>query len=394
MTRVTRLVTLAAAFLAFGLGLALPPSALAQKSLKMGAIVPVSGPAAAFGLGCQRGMELAAEDVGTFTVGGEKYKIDVVTYDTVYDPGKTVAAMNRAVYNDGVKYGIIIGAGVHPPILPIIRETGFLDLAFAAAGRQITNSENTTVFRIMASSDQLYQTHLVPIIERLGIKRVAFLGPNDELGKNDGKAVKAQVDTLKGKGVQFVADEYYERGAKDFGPALLRLIAHKPDLIETDGSPTGSIALIAKQARELGFQGYFLNSTAVLEAKAISDIAGKAGDNIIALRIWAQPPTQLYTQLAERHQKKYSEPAPGTLWESYAAARWVANIIQKTGTFDTKKVAEALAQSGYPEHPFGAATWGGEKSYGAKRQIVMPIPAAILKDGKWEPFDVRPGTFE
>jgi hypothetical protein len=144
---------------------------------------------------------------------------------------------------------------------------------------------------------------------------VAFLGPNDELGKNDGKLVKAQVDTMKGKGVQFVAEEYYERGAKDFGPALLRLIAHKPDLIETDGSPTGSIALIAKQARELGFEGYFLNSTAVLEAKAISDIAGKAGDNIIALRIWAKPPTELYSQLAERHQKKYGEAAPGTMWE-------------------------------------------------------------------------------
>jgi len=76
----------------------------------------------------------AAEDIGVFTVGSDKYKLEVVTYDTVYDPGKTVAAMNRAVYNDGVKYGVIIGAGVHPPILPIIRETGFLDLAFAAAG--------------------------------------------------------------------------------------------------------------------------------------------------------------------------------------------------------------------------------------------------------------------
>ena len=61
----------------------------------------------------------------------------------------------------------------------------------------------------------------------------------------------------------------------------------------------------------------------------------------------------------------------------------------KTGTFDTKKVAEALAQSTYPQHPFGAASWGGEKTYGAKRQIVLPIPAAILKDGKWEPFDVK-----
>ena len=87
--------------------------------------------------------------------------------------------------------------------MPIIRETGFLDLAFAAAGRQITNSENPTVFRIMASSDQLYQTYLVPVVEKIGAKRVAFLGPNDELGKNDGRgAHKAQVDTMKGKGVQ------------------------------------------------------------------------------------------------------------------------------------------------------------------------------------------------
>src|SRR4029434_8135984 len=122
--------------------------------------------------------------------------------------------------------------------------------------------------------------------------------------------------------------------------------------------------------------------------------AGKAGDNIVAVRICAWPLTERDAQLAERHQKKYGEAAPGTLWEAYAAARWVADVIQKTGTFDTKKVADALGQSTYPQHPCGAATWGGEKTYGAKRQIVLPIPAAILKDGKWEPFDVRTGKLD
>ena len=371
-----------------------PDSAHAQKAFKIAAIVPVSGPAAAFGLGCQRGLEMAAEDIGVFTVAGEKYKVEIVTYDTVYAPDKTVAAINRAVYNDNVKYGVIIGAGVHPPILPIIRETGFLDFAFAAAGKQVTNPENPTVFRIMASSDQLYQTYAVAIAEKLGAKRIAFLGPNDELGKNDAKAIKAEAEKMKAKGVSFVGDEYYERGARDFGPALLRLIAQKPDIIDTDGSPTGSIALIAKQARELGYNGYFVNTTAVLEAKAISDIAGKAGENIIALRIWANPPTKLYSELAERHQKKYSEAAPGTLWETYGAARWLVDTITKAGTFDTKQVANALAGSSYANHPFGPAVWGGEKTYGIKRQIVIPIPASILKNGKWEPFDVKSGKFD
>ena len=391
MTRRSLVLSL---LVALAVAVAAVPDAHAQKVFKIGAIVPVSGPAAAFGLGVQRGLELAAEDVGVFTVAGEKYKLEVVTYDTVYAPDKTVAALNRAVYNDNVKYGVIIGAGVHPPILPIIRETGFLDFAFAAAGRQITNPENPTAFRIMASSDQLYATYAVAIAEKLGGKRIAFLGPNDELGKNDAKAIKAEVEKMKGKGVTFVGEEYYERGARDFGPALLRLIAQKPDIIDTDGSPTGSIALIAKQARELGYTGYFVNSTAVLEAKAIADIAGKAGDNIIALRIWANPPTKLYTELAERHQKKWGEAAPGTLWETYGAARWLVDTLGKAGTLDTKKVAAALAASSYADHPFGPASWGGEKNYGIKRQIVIPIPAAILKNGKWEPFDVRSGKFD
>ena len=388
------LVALTALLALAVVGLGAPGAAHAQKPLKIAAIVPVSGPAAAFGLGVQRGLEMAAEDVGVFTVAGDKYKLEVVTYDTVYAPDKTVAAINRAVYNDNVKFGVIIGAGVHPPILPIVRETGFLDFAFAAAGRQITNPENPTVFRIMASSDQLYQNFAVSIAEKLNAKRIAFFGPNDELGKNDAKAIKVELDKIKSKGVSFVGEEYYERGARDFGPALLRLIAHKPDIIDTSGSPTGSVALIAKQARELGYNGYFVNTTAVLEAKAIADIAGKAGDNIIAARIWANPPTKLYGELAERHQKKYGEAAPGTLWETYGAARWLVETFTKAGTFDTKKVADTLAASTYAGHPFGSASWGGEKTYGIKRQIVMPIPAAILKGGKWEPFDVRPGSFE
>ncbi|HYB42278.1 MAG TPA: ABC transporter substrate-binding protein, partial [Candidatus Methylomirabilis sp.] len=70
MMRITRMLTIAAA-VALVAALALPPSARAQKAFKMGAIVPVSGPAAAFGLGVQRGMEFAAEDIGVFSVGAD-----------------------------------------------------------------------------------------------------------------------------------------------------------------------------------------------------------------------------------------------------------------------------------------------------------------------------------
>lgn len=373
---------------------ALTSPAQAQESFKIGNLSPLSGPAAAFGIGINRGIELAAEDVGTFQVAGKPYKLEVVPYDTSLDPGKTVAALNRAVLNDNVKYGFILGAAVHGAVLPIIRQNGFFDIFMGAAGKEVTNAENPTVFRFMASSDQLYYTFTPEIYKKLNIKRVAFMGPNNDLGRSDVKVLKEIATRLKGQGVEFVGEELVELNAKDFQASLLRLLAKNPDVIDTNASPTGTVGLIAKQARELGYKGYFISSTAVLEAKALVNVAGKGADNIVAYRIWSGAPTKLYDQIAERHQAKYKEATLGTVWEAYAATRWVVEAVQKAGTFDTKKVAEQLANSTFQFHPYGPASWGGDKTYGAKRQIQTPLPASIIKDGAWTPLDVRMGTLE
>lgn len=368
--------------------------AIAQEVFKIGNLSPLSGPAAAFGIGINRGIELAAEDVGTFTVAGKQYKLELAPYDTSLDPGKTVAALNRAVLNDNVKYGFILGAAVHGAVLPIIRQNGFFDIFMGAAGKEITNAENPTVFRFMASSDQLYYTFTPEIYKKLGIKRVAFMGPNNDLGRSDVRTLKDVAARLKGQGVEFVGEELVEINAKDFQAALLRLLAKNPDVIDTNASPTGTVGLIAKQARELGYKGHFISSTAVLEAKALVSIAGKGADNIVAYRIWSSPPTKLYQEIADRHEKKYKEATLGTVWEAYAATRWVVEAVVKAGTFDTKKVAEQLAGSTFQFHPYGPATWGGTKTHGAQRQIQTPLPASIIKDGKWEPLETRMGTLE
>ena len=374
--------------------MALTTPTMAQESFKIGNLSPLSGPAAAFGIGINRGIELAAEDVGTFQVAGKPYKLEVVPYDTSLDPGKTVAALNRAVLNDNVKYGFILGAAVHGAVLPIIRQNGFFDIFMGAAGKEVTNAENPSVFRFMASSDQLYYTFTPEIYKKLNIKRVAFMGPNNDLGRSDVKVLKEIAARLKGQGVEFVGEELVELNAKDFQASLLRLLAKNPDVIDTNASPTGTVGLIAKQARELGYKGYFISSTAVLEAKALVNVAGKGADNIVAYRIWSAAPTKLYDQIAERHMAKYKEATLGTVWEAYAATRWVVEAVQKAGTFDTKKVAEQLANSTFQFHPYGPASWGGDKTYGAKRQIQTPLPASIIKDGVWTPLDVRMGTLE
>jgi hypothetical protein len=60
---------------------------------------------------------------------------------------------------------------------------------------------------------------------------------------------------------------------------------------------------------------------------------------------------------------------------------------------DHEKVYPALRETSYKDHPFGPASWGGEKMYGIKSQIVYPIPLSELKDGKWHEVMVKEGTF-
>ena len=55
-------------------------------------------------------------------------------------------------------------------------------------------------------------------------------------------------------GYDVVAKEFFERVMTDFNPILLRMLAQKPDAISVMASPAGSVGLIVKQARELGFK--------------------------------------------------------------------------------------------------------------------------------------------
>jgi branched-chain amino acid transport system substrate-binding protein len=63
---------------------------------------------------------------------------------------------------------------------------------------------------------------------------VRLISPNDTSGKDTNTAV---VKALKGLGFEVAADEYYERGTKDFYPILTKLLATKPDMLDVAAAP-------------------------------------------------------------------------------------------------------------------------------------------------------------
>src|SRR3546814_2747018 len=94
--------------------LALPLSAAAQEAqtLKIGALVTLSGAGAAWGQGMKNAAEIAAAQVkksGGLEVAGKKYKVEVVAYDDKDQANEAVTVAKRLVFEG--KGQTIIGPG-------------------------------------------------------------------------------------------------------------------------------------------------------------------------------------------------------------------------------------------------------------------------------------------
>ena len=100
-------------------------NASAEKEIGFGIVTALSGPAAPWGIGNGRGMELGADDVnekGGFKVKGETYKWKVYMYDSKYIPAEAVKALNKAIYSDRVSFVAIQGGSPLLACIPLLKQ--------------------------------------------------------------------------------------------------------------------------------------------------------------------------------------------------------------------------------------------------------------------------------
>lgn len=103
---------------AVAMSLALAGGTAFAAEIKFGVIAPLSGGGTDWGIGTQRGVELAIDEInaaGGLGIGGETYTFSSVTYDDQYTGQGGTTAATRLIEGDGVKY--IFGPLGSPPVL-------------------------------------------------------------------------------------------------------------------------------------------------------------------------------------------------------------------------------------------------------------------------------------
>ena len=356
-----------------------------DKTLTIGLLGPLSGGAASYGVELMRGAELRVEEInkaGGLKVGADAYRIKLVSYDHKAQAADTATATNKLIFQDKVKYIIGNAVGATCNAAQTITEPNKVMFAFVCWGTNNLAPEKPYSFRSMLSQWELTEPFYRWVKENHPkIKRVAAISPNDTSGKDTNTAV---VKALKALGFEVAADEYYERGTKDFYPVLTKILAQKPDMLDVAAAPPGEAGLILKQAMELGFKGA-KGWTAGINPFTIISVAGpEAAEGVWSpanINVKGDHVSPAVRKFGETYEKRYGEVPGAIAVANYAAFDVFTQAMQKAGSVDTDKVLAVLTKEQF-QTVWGPLAIGGKETYGIDRQFLYPLVISEVRQGK------------
>lgn len=351
---------------------------------KFAHISPFSGSAAGWGIAQSRAMKYAIEDVGgKIVVAGQPYEIQLIDYDSEYKVDKGVDAINRAISFDKVQFLTALGGSIVQAAVPITEKNKVFFLANVLASKEVINPDHPLTFAMMINCAAFGPAVYYPeLIKQFGVKKLAILNPDDGTGYMHTSAVK---DVVKAANIplEVVSEEYFVRGTQDFTPVILRILAKKPDLIDTGTGAANDVGLFLKQVRDAGYTGLTVNTGSIADPAVLWNIAGERALGHFCIGVSGTPPTPLWTAFQQRYEKQFNEKMNAVAPYAYDEVKNLFKAIEKAGTFDPMTVAKVYQDMEW-EGVYGHFRWGGTEpvyGFGIKRQPVAPFPMGRVGKG-------------
>jgi branched-chain amino acid transport system substrate-binding protein len=385
----SRVATTLAVVTALAAVLATAPASAADKELKIGFVGVTSGPAAAWGTSNVRSMQTRAtwlNETGGVKIGGDTYKILIVTFDDQKDPKRAIAGMEKMV-QEGIHY--VVGPNVDDgaaAVRPVAEKNGIIYFPYAFPKELYTKPASNAVLGMIAnyqSGPAIYKY----LKDNKGVKKVAFVAANesDPLSQRD-----SGVAAAKALGLQVVADkDSYQNGTRDFTPVLTPIVQLKPDLIVLSGVAPADAPLLIRATRELGYKGLLSTETAQ-DAKVLQEGAGDLADGFISVGGASTPEIRSKTmeEFIARYTKMFGEYNDESNTKCYALDYIIDTLKANPKAIDNveefKKTIDSFsAPNPYLKDPNAKLSYVGMTSFGQKRQVAVPMVVNEFKAGKF-----------
>ena len=330
------------------LALAVPMTASAQKAIKVGMPIPLSGPPALFGDPASKGAQMYVDELNA-KGGVLGRKIELIVRDSKADANEAVRVAREMILKDNVDFLVgTLTSAEGPAVSVVAKENKIVFIAPIPKTDQLTAADklHPYVFRIAANTTMEGRS-AAEIVAKWPVTKVATIAFDYAYGQDVTRAFVEHIKKIK-PSVQIVDQQWPKLGEQDYNPFINAQMAKKPEAI-VSSIWGGFFVTYAKQGKALGmFDAVKYNFLGLGEAGTPETTKSMGADYPVG--IWANTYDAFYWGETAAHREyteklsKYLKDEYPSSWaiQGYTGMQFLAEAIKKAGSTDSDKVSKAL----------------------------------------------------
>jgi branched-chain amino acid transport system substrate-binding protein len=336
--------------------------ASAQQPIRIGVMLPLTGPFAKNGIENWEAMQIARDMINE-KGGVNGRKIEYVHGDAT-SPTAAISETERVITRDGIK--ITTGSFASPLAIAVSQAAerhGVFHWETTGAAEVITRRGFKYTFQVGAAARRYSQAAVdftqQVLAQKLGKPvtdlRIALLWENRAFGKSVGDGVRAYA---REKGIKLIYDEGYDQFATDMTPIVQKLKDVKPDVLIAISFPNDAI-LFQRKAKELEFN--VAGFIGVSAGYSSPDLRDSIGDMVNGIFVSDFPPRvnanvlkpevrKVADEFYRRYEAKMKRPPAGHAAAGFSAI-WClfTEVLPKAKTFEPAELRDIALKLDLPE---------------------------------------------
>jgi branched-chain amino acid transport system substrate-binding protein len=317
--------------------------ARAGDTIKIGMVLPVTGPAAEIGKYALTGAKIALDRVNKS--GGVLGKqVELVTEDDqTTNPGAVLAFSKLAAQPEIVAFLGSVRSTQNHAMANDILKTG-KPVCFGGTDPLLTKMGNPWLIRFRPNDTYSARVIASYGVETLGKKNWALVHSTDAFGMSGFKVLSVALDKI---GAKVMLDQGYPNQSQDFTPVVLAIKSSGADVIGSYFTFETDQAIFARQLRQLGITLPWVGSPTTV-AVATLKLAGPALWGTYAVADFAVDSSPEAKEFAKLYSAVSNAPPDLQSAWPYDAISVLSAAINKAGSTDPEKIRDAiLSTKGY-----------------------------------------------
>ena len=323
--------------------------------IKIGAILPLTGPIALIGEWARNGLQIGVNEINE-TGGINGKPVEVVIQDCLGDPKIAISVFNKMV-NEKIKCIFTTGSSVSLALVPLAEKNKVM-LICHASHPGITGSSKYA-FRHSNVADDESKILIQFLKEKIKSQKITIIVMNDDYGIAFKNECMRQADDT---GIDVIDIVEYDKNQTEFRSIVTKLLEKKPETIILAGLGKG-LGILIKTIREQKFTGDLLSTSgfAITDAPAA---AGNAAKGLYYCDFILNKEQTSYKNFASVYEKRFKKNSSVGPLLYYNSLMLIRKCIENTG-YNSEKISEYL-------RGINLFTFAGEEMKISKKGDIIP----------------------